>query len=345
VMGEGVYPFREIVERLGNDKGFDGIPGVAYKKNGEFLKTDFSNSFNLDDFPFPDRNLTKKYRGRYFSEWMKPLASIRTSKGCPFRCNFCVLWKITDGKYFKREPEKIVEELAGIKEEFVFFADDESLVDSKRMIKLAELIKKAGIKKRYYIYGRSDTIAKNQELLKLWKEIGLERIFIGMEFYRDSDLEYIKKSSTIAQNEKAVQMLQGIGVNIYASFIIRPEYTKQDFRDFIKYIRSLELQFASFAVLTPFPKTDFYEQVKDRMITHEYEYFDLIHTLLPTTLPLKEFYSEYLKIFNKAIPPLKGIKLLRKFPLREIPHIINITLKWKKRLKNIYLDYERTGQQ
>ena len=72
---------------------------------------------------------------------MQPLASIRTSKGCPFRCNFCALWKIAGGRYLKREPEKIVQELAEIEEEFVFFADDESLVDVARMKRLAELIR------------------------------------------------------------------------------------------------------------------------------------------------------------------------------------------------------------
>lgn len=38
----------------------------------------------------------------YYSEWMKPLASIRTSKVCPYRFNFCALWKLTGGAYIKR---------------------------------------------------------------------------------------------------------------------------------------------------------------------------------------------------------------------------------------------------
>jgi radical SAM superfamily enzyme YgiQ (UPF0313 family) len=53
---------------------------------------------------------------------MKPMAAVRTSKGCPFRCKFCVLWKLTGSKYLTRSPERIVEELAGIEEEFVLYS-------------------------------------------------------------------------------------------------------------------------------------------------------------------------------------------------------------------------------
>ena len=99
---------------------------------------------------------------------MKPLASIRTSKGCPHRCNFCALWKVAGGHYLKRSPECIVEELAQIEEPYVFFADDESLVDAARMETQAHRIREAGIEKQYFLYGRSDTIARNPGLLELW---------------------------------------------------------------------------------------------------------------------------------------------------------------------------------
>ncbi len=157
---------------------------------------------------------------------MKPLASIRTSKGCPHRCNFCALWKLTAGRYLKRNRKKLVEELAGIDEKFVFFADDESLVDASRMKTLARLIREAGIRKSYFLYGRSNTVA-NPEVLEMWKEIGLERVFVGLEFFRDEDLQYIRKGSTAGDNENAVKVLQDLDIDIYASFIVRPEFKRR----------------------------------------------------------------------------------------------------------------------
>ena len=250
VRGEGVFVFRDAVERFERGQGFDGVPGVAFQRNGKLVKVDYVPATDLDAFPFPARGLTADYRKHYYSEWMKPLASIRTSKGCPFRCSFCALWKIAGGRYLRRDPAKIVDELAQIDEEYVFFADDESLVDVRRMKTLARLIQEAGLGKRYFLYGRSDTITKNPDLLEMWKEAGLQRVFVGFEFFREQDLEFIRKGSTLDDNRQAARILRDLDVDIYASFIVRPEFTRPVFASFRQYCRELELTFASFAVLT-----------------------------------------------------------------------------------------------
>ncbi|MCK9363472.1 MAG: B12-binding domain-containing radical SAM protein [Syntrophales bacterium] len=339
VMGEGVFVFKEIISRLEKRKGFAGIPGIAYKEDSMLIKIPSDPITDLDIFPHPARELTQKYRQHYFTEWMKPLASIRTSKGCPFRCNFCALWKLTNGKYIRRKPENIVKELSEIKEDFVFFADDESLVDAERMKTLAGLIKEAGIKKRYFLYGRSDTIIKHPELIRIWKEIGLERVFVGLEFFRDEDLKFINKGSTVENNREAVKILQSNGIEIYASFMVRPEFTREDFKAFKKYCRSLALSFPTFSVLTPLPGTDFYEEVKGKLITKNYDLFDFIHTLLPTKLPLNEFFDNLNFLYMNAKSPIKALSFMMKYPLKEIPGLIALFLRFSRQVKNAYKDY------
>jgi len=339
VMGEGVFVFKEIISRLVSKRPFDGIAGISYLKGSERVIIPPEPITDLDIFPFPARELTEKYRKHYFSEWMKPLATIRTSKGCPFRCNFCALWKITGGKYLKRKPENIVRELSGIKEKNVFFADDESLFDAERMKELAGLIREAGIKKSYFLYGRSDTIVKNPELIKLWKDIGLERVFVGLESFRNGDLKNINKGSTIEDNNQAVRILRSNGIEVYASFILRPDFSKDDFQELKRYCRGLELNFASIGVLTPLPGTDFYEEVKDSLITTNYDLFDLIHTVLPTKLPLKEFFYNYNWLVLESKTPAKNISFMMKYSLKEMPGLISFSIKFSKQLKNAYKDY------
>jgi radical SAM superfamily enzyme YgiQ (UPF0313 family) len=338
-VGDGVESFREVVRRFDRCEGFDGIPGVWVRTDAGLQEGEANPPRDLDELPFPDRSLTRAYRHAYYSEYMQPLASIRTSKGCPFRCNFCALWKIAGGRYLKRDPEKIVEELAEIDEEFVFFADDESLVDAARMKRLAELIRESGIRKRYFLYGRSDTIARHPDLLEVWRDVGLERVFVGLEFFRDSDLEFINKGSTADHNLKAVQVLQDLGIDIYASFILRPEFTKEDFAEFRRYCRSINLSFASYAVLTPLPGTDLYDELEDQLLTHEPEFFDFIHTVLPTKLPLDEFYEQYYRLYTRTIPLKNSLPFMLKFGYRDILPSMAKFLRWSKRLRKLHADY------
>ena len=98
--------------------------------------------------------------------------------------------------------------------------------------------------------------------------------------------------------------------------------------------------FASFAVLTPLPATDLFEEVKDQMILHDYDYFDFIHTLLPTRLPLKKFYQEYHSLYSKGIPFMKQLEFLSKFPGREIPDLLLNGRRFYAQLKSAYKDYQ-----
>ncbi len=339
VIGEGVFTFKELIERLDEKKDIGSIPGTAYRNNGTVVAQKKVAIDNLDSFPFPDRGVTKTYRKQYFSEWMKPLSSIRTSKGCLFKCNFCALWKLTDGKYLTRKPEHIVHELGMIEEDYVFFADDESLLDVGRMNALAHLIKQEGIKKRYFLYGRSYTIAKNPDLIEKWRKVGLERIFVGLEFLRNDDLHAIRKGSTTENNIQAIKILQSLDIDIFPNFMIKPDYGHSDFEEFRKYCLNLNLDFIGFSVMTPLPGTDLYEEVKNSLIINNYDYYDFFHTLLRTKLSLKEFYNEYLSLFNKTRSISNQLAFMRKYPIREIPSLIKTFYKFTKKLKNIDKDY------
>ncbi len=75
------------------------------------------------------------------------------------------------------------------------------------------------------------------------------------------------------------------------------------------------------------------------MITRNYDYFDFMHTILPTALPIKEFYKEYTRLFWRAIPSSKQISFLKKYKFRETPSVLATSFRFQKRLKTIHLDY------
>ena len=130
-----------------------------------------------------------------------------------------------------------------------------------------------------------------------------------------------------------------LGIDIYASFIVRPEFTASDFAALRDYCRELDLSFVSCAVLTPLPGTDLYAEVRDRLVTDDPAYFDFIHTLLPTTLPLETFYREHHDLYAKTIPLKKSPAFLRKYPWREIPGVLATSRRVFRQLKAVHRDY------
>lgn len=338
VIGEGVEAIREIVREAEAGQNFEVIDGLALP--GTIIRfTNFRTHCALDDLPLPDRSLTARYRDQYFSEWLRPLASIRTSLGCVGRCNFCALWSLTDGKYLKRNIQNVVEELKTIQEDNVFFCDDESMCDVKRMDLLADLIAENTIHKKYFLYARADTIVRNPELFKKWRNIGLQQVFVGMECFSDASLRSMNKGVTTTQQEQAVRILKELGILLYASFVVDSNFSKDDFRALTSYVRRLKLQYASFSILTPLPGTKMYEECREKLLPYRPEMSDFLHTVLPTNLSLMEFYAEFARLWQSAIPPHRSMKTFSRYGLRRLPKTLRLLKKAMATMRSAHLDH------
>jgi radical SAM superfamily enzyme YgiQ (UPF0313 family) len=339
VIGEGVFTLREIVNAVETGGRLADIRGVAIPAPDGLIKSSPRPYTPLDELPFPDRSLTAPYRKHYFSEWFKPLASVRTSLGCTARCNFCALWSITGGKYLRREPAAVVEELKTIAEPNVFFCDDESMCDVRRMDRLADLISEAGIRKNYFLYGRVDTIVNNPELFAKWARIGLAQVFVGMEDFSDQRLKAMKKGVTTAQQLEAVKILDDLGVMMYASYMVDPAYTREDFKSLLTYVRRLRHKYATFTVMTPLPGTELHAERKGELLSEKPELYDMVHALLPTKLPLPEFYAELANLWVKAVPLYRVIPTLARFGPRGMMLRMRLFGSFLKKARAAYLDY------
>lgn len=343
VTGEGSHPFRELVSRLEQGRDLAGIDGTVFMKNGELLVEE-TKQYDLDDVPPPDRSLTKQYRHYYSSEWLTPIAAIRTSKGCPFRCSYCALWTLTGKKYLTREPAEIIQELRTIEEPYIFLADDESFIQVDRMMELAQAIGESGIQKKYYLYVRADTTVRHPELLEAWKKIGLIRVFVGLEFFRDADLKAVNKGGSAVKNVDAIRIIQDLEIDLFPAFIIRPEWEKKDFEELTAFCRSQNFDFVGFSVLTPLPGTHLHKEVADQIVLRNYDYYDFVHSLLPLKMPAKEFYKEYLALFDNTRSLGKQLSFLAKYPLRELPGLMKKGLRFFEQFKKIHETYDRLDE-
>ncbi len=339
VIGEGVFTMVELLHAIEHGREARTVRGLALQGPAGLVYSEPRPPSPLDELPMPDRSLTAAHRGNYFSEWFRPLASVRTSLGCTARCTFCALWSITGGKYLRRDAENVVKELRTVAEANVFFCDDESMVDVKRMSRLADLIAESGIRKKYFLYARVDTIVKHPELFAKWKRVGLSQVFVGMEDFSDARLAAMKKGISTEQQALAVKILSGLGIMMYASFMVDPAYGVEDFRLLREYVRRLKLTYATFTVLTPLPGTELHASVKNRLLSERPELYDMLHALVPTRLPLPEFYEQMARLYAGAIPLFRSLPVLLRYGLHGILVWLRVYQTFLGRVRAAHLDY------
>lgn len=339
IVGEGEATLREIILKAVDPKSWPTIKGIAYGKNAQTLiKTPCRDFLDFSLLPLPARHLTQKYREKklYFRASWRPVDLIISSRGCPFQCKFCGIWKVHRRSYRHRDIVSVVDELETIKEPYVCFVDDNTLSHVQRAHELADEIKRRGIKKTYECYSRADTIVKNPDLIKKWRIIGMKLLLVGLESFDEKFLEMVNKNVSFETNKQAIKICHDLDIEMVSYLIVDQRFDKMDFKRLSDFVRVNKLTHPIFTILTPFPGTDLYEQVKDQLITDRKDIIDFYHTVLPTKLPLKEFYDEFFNLYQRAYPPSSFLSALFKRKAVLSPAMLKITLQVRKRMKNLY---------
>ena len=155
------------------------------------------------------------------TKWLKPWVVVRGSKGCGWRCAFCV---DQSQRLYKRSPELIGDELEylvnrGVK--YISFFDDTWESDENWSMNIIKQIEDRQLKFRWYINSRSDMIVRRGlAFFKRARKAGLDGSSFGIEFGTDEMLKRVKKDTTVAINTEATQILHKAGIKSYASLMM-----------------------------------------------------------------------------------------------------------------------------
>jgi radical SAM superfamily enzyme YgiQ (UPF0313 family) len=312
VVGEGEETFRELIETL------DGLPrgtrpeslaavrGLAWRRGENEWQFNPPRPLlpSLDALPLPARDLAQKYESEYFFLFDKPHTLVATSRGCPFKCNFCSVWKFYHKRCRYMSAERVIQEIEAARTRTISFVDDNFLANVPRAFRIAEILRERGIRKEFGLQARTDTISKHPDLLRTWREVGLETVLIGFEGASQAKLDAVSKGATIQQNERAMDILNSLGVHMWGAFIVHPDFSRDDFRELKRYREAKSIIYPQFTILTPLPGTDLYDERFGDLVTHDYRLFDALHAVLPTLLPRDEFYKEFAGLYRPDNPAL-----------------------------------------
>jgi hopanoid C-3 methylase len=299
IRGEGEAAVPALLAAIADGDDLATVPGVV-TAGGRGPAPGFVHS--LDDL-LPARDLLR-HRRKYFLGVLDPCASIEFSRGCPWDCSFCSAWTFYGRSYRLMSPERVVDDLKSIREPGVFIVDDVAFIQERHGLELGDAIARAGIKKRYYLETRGDVLLRNKEVFEFWSRLGVSYMFLGLEAIDEEGLVKYRKRVPLGRNFEALEYARSLGVHIAINLIADPDWDRERFRIVREWCLD-QPEIVNISVNTPYPGTESWLTEERRLASRDYRLFDIQHTVLPTRLPLDEFYKELLTtqraIYSKHI--------------------------------------------
>ena len=269
VIGEAEHTLLELTGHI--DKGnsdFSAINGLAYMRDGKIIKTPGRPVLkDLDSMPLPAWDLVDMET--YRQSWVKSAGyfslNMSTTRGCPFKCNWCAK-PIYGNRYNSRSPENVIKEIKLLKQRYsidhIWFCDDIFGLKPGWVIEFSRLMQKENIGIRFKIQSRADLLV-NEDNVKALALAGCENVWIGAESGSQKILDAMDKGINVEQIQQATLLMKEAGIK--PSFFIQfgyPGELKEDIDLTIAMINELLPFEIGISVSYPLPGTLFYEKVK-----------------------------------------------------------------------------------
>jgi radical SAM superfamily enzyme YgiQ (UPF0313 family) len=211
----------------------------------------------LAGMPIPRRDL---YPRRYLFD------SVLTSKGCPYHCEFCSVWRTCGQRYLVRPVDEVIAELRQLRSRLLFFVDDNFAVDVERATELCRRMAALRPRKRFAIQTSLD-LGDHPDLLRRLREAGCFLAFVGIESVEEESLRQIRKAANlrvgVGRYAEMVRRIQAHGMAVSAGVIFG---TDADSGESVaaaqRFVRQAAVDSPVYTVLTPVPGTDLWERLE-----------------------------------------------------------------------------------
>ncbi|MEM3070840.1 MAG: radical SAM protein [Candidatus Bathyarchaeia archaeon] len=272
VIGEGEYTFLELCRRVLNGKEVKDLEGIAFK-DGEkiFINPPSPFLIDLDELPIPDRGMLplEKY----------PVASVQTSRGCPYGCIFCNINQFYGRRIRLRNPKNVVDECSVLVNKYnkdnIFFFGDAFTIRSDWVEEFCDEIIQRNLK---FIWGcetRVDNVSSS--LLKKMRMAGCREVQYGIDYGDEGVLKLLGKDISIAEIDDAVRWAKEAGLFVGGFFIFNvPGETEETMERTFNLIQRVPVDAIEVNLLTPYPGTPLWHRPEDfgmRIINFDFDYY------------------------------------------------------------------------
>jgi tRNA A37 methylthiotransferase MiaB len=255
----------------------------------------------------------------YFVPAHTKVASILTSRGCPYNCIFCHnTWKGMPYRF--NSAERVISEIEGLISRYgvkaIFFIEDNFFANKPRVETICKMMIKSNLNIIWGANARVDNI--DLEILTIAREAGCRQVTFGFESGSQKILDILNKKTTVKQNQQAIELCKQVGIIPQGTFMIgNPEETVEDIRATQDFIKNNKIESAGICLTTPYPGTELWNWCRQRQRIPQHlnwKDFDYRKVAIPVcnSIPkeeIKRLFLETVEIVSRN-SPLKFSRLL-----------------------------------
>ena len=270
-VGEYDYTLLEVADQLQQNKDLSDVPGLVLSIDGEIIHTHQRKMIeNLDSLPF----LADVYRRHlvpenyFFAAARYPSVMTITSRGCPYKCSFCVLPQVMHrGKYRVRSPLHVSEEFGLFGEYFpsvqeIVIEDDTFSINNERVGEVSDALIRTGNRIPWTANVRANL---SYEAMRKMKAAGCRLIIVGYESGSQEILNSVSKGTTIEQNMEFANRARKAKLLVHGCFMAgNPGETPFTLKNTFTMAVKLAPDTAQFFPIMAYPGTDLYLEYKDQ---------------------------------------------------------------------------------
>jgi anaerobic magnesium-protoporphyrin IX monomethyl ester cyclase len=241
--GEAEASAVQLATSLGDPARWQAVPGLAYRSPALRANPLPKPLANLDDLPFPVRDDGIQARLGY------AFATVEGSRGCYHACTFClpcVFYRVAGAPHYRlRSPAHLVDEIEALyrRGTRLFLFDDEQFLPpghtrEERVAALHDELERRGLYIAFTIKCRADDV--DAALFRRLKEMGLLRVYIGVESGCQASLDLLGKGATAPRNIEALAVLDRLDIVAdFRSLLFFPWSTLETVRADIGFLHSV----------------------------------------------------------------------------------------------------------
>lgn len=291
VRGEGEQTFFELIRAIEQKRSLDSVLGISFRSDSGIVHNGPRPLIeNLDSIPFPARDLMqqKRFSEIHFINSGIRVATVFSSRGCPFHCIYCGSHAIWTRRCRMRSPKNILAEIEELRVNYkikrIYFYDDTFTIDKNRVFQFCAMLKAKKWKLEWGCNVHVNTITL--EMLDEMKKAGCIEVWMGVESGSQRILDELKKGSKLFKIKEAFRLAKDVGLKRHAYMMVgAPSDSHESIEESRKLIEEIQPDYAAVTIFTPYPGCEAFDWAKSNNYVNEQMDWSSIDLHFSVTMP------------------------------------------------------------